>query len=157
MLWVKKMAMAMKIKLNWFDDVADVIEQKDDLKFLIGSVTLNIWGNLILGCTYFHHVLPAFNGEEYQASFGKYRKMAAAHQHELNKLEKKIRRLHKTYPEISENGLVFDDPEMIDLSIDIKFPIPFLLTDPYESAVLEKITPYISVLGPVHEIELVKE
>ena len=154
------MAVTTAIKLDWYEDMADVIELNDGRKFKVGIVLLEVWGKAIMGCTYYHHVLPTFTPCDPNLTIHDYRRGMDSHKYELKALRCKIRTLSRDHPEISEAALVLDDPDdpqLIDLSIRIPFSVPLSTDDPYEQAILEKIMPYIDLLGTVHAIEILKD
>ena len=154
------MASTAAIELSWYEDVADVIEWNGGQKFEVGTVSLEVWGKAIMGCTYHHHVLPTFTPVNRNLTLRDYRRGMNSHAYELKALRCKIRTLSRDHPEISEEALVLDDPDnpqLIDLSIRITFPVPLSTDGSYGQAVLEKILPYIDLLGTVHAIEILKE
>lgn len=147
------------IKLSWFRDVASVIEEKDGRSFEIGTVILETLANAIVGCTYYHHMLPAFEAPMKNVSLKKYKKRLDGYQNELNAVANKIKRLHHRFPEISEERFALDDPEFFDLAIPIPFTVPYPATatqSSYMGVILTKITPYVKLLGTCHELEILK-
>jgi len=139
------------IKLNWFQQTATVLEKKKGSLFEIGTLVLDIIADAIIGFTYYHHILPTSEtpNEEIPSQKNK-----------LIETIERINELNRNYPEISEENLNFDDserPELLDLAIFIRFVVPFLSNDPYQDAVLEKVQPYVKLLGSIHLIEILKE
>ena len=148
------MAAVMKIKLNWFEDVADVLEEEDGRLYEIGTVNLTTLGNGIIGCVYYHHIIPKLEPQDMDASIKNYQRIIKSHQRKLNKVMQKIRDINREYPEISTENLRTDGEYFIDLEIPIQFGAPIHPSDFYTPTILQKIIPYIQLLGGLHELEL---
>jgi hypothetical protein len=138
-----------QITLEWDDDSASVLEQEDGRFFEIGTVVLNTLAFAIVGCTYHHHMIPLSNDSKYKT----------AHRQQLTQIKNELKSLQASHPEISVKHLCADasgDPRFLDLAIPLDFPIPLLLSDPYQEQVLAKITPYTTLLKSVHNLELIR-
>ena len=136
-----------RIMLEWDDESASVLAQKDGRTFEIGTVILKTLAFTIVGCTYYHHLLAitcdATRSEMYQT--------------QLAKIRAGVDKLHRAHPEITAKNLHLDtprNPTFLDLRIPIKFPIPFLFTDSYSEQVQKRILPYTQLLKPVYNLEV---
>jgi hypothetical protein len=146
-----------KIQLQWFQDTADVLEQKDGRTYVIGTLTLHTLAGVIVGCTYYHHLLPVVDAGARGTRLKEYRTSLTTHNRKVADIVKQIRSLVKGFPEISENNIHVDDPDdpqFLDLAISIQFGLPFLPTDPYTHAIVERLRSYIQLVGSLHELEL---
>ena len=150
------------LKLSWFQDVASVIEENDGRSFEIGTVILETLANTVVGCTYYHHILLAYENSGGQASIGAYGKRIKAYQHKFKEAMDRIKKLRKSHPEIPEDCVDLDDPdepEFFDLSIPIPFPVPYrspATQRSYEAIILQQITNYVKILGTLHELEILR-
>ena len=136
-----------EITLDWEYDSAYVLEQKDGRTFEIGTVDLNTLALVIVGCTYYHHLIPLNCEEDYLKTHGD----------QIAQLREEIRGLHADHPEISPRRLRLNtprSPHFLDLAIKIQFSVPLLFSDPYKEYILEKIIPYTQVLTPIYNMEL---
>jgi len=136
-----------QITLDWEDEYASVLTQKDSRCFEIGTVFLKTLAYAIVGCTYFHHVVPVSEG----TTFSKSRKAQYSHAREA------IAVIERDHAEISVNNLRIDDPRnphFFDLAISLKFTVPLLFSDPYQEQVRTKILPYTQLLQPVYNLEV---
>jgi len=151
------MATEEKIQLQWFQDTADVLEQKNGRIYVIGTLTLHTLAGVIVGCTYYHHLLPALDATARGTHLKEYRTHLTAHSRKVTRVLKSIQGLSQEFPEVSEKNIQLDDPDdphFIDLSISIQFTLPLLPTDPYTPAIIDRLRPYIQLLGSLHEVEL---
>jgi hypothetical protein len=147
-----------QIELNWFEEVADVIEHHNDQRFLIGTVCLETLFTAIMGFTYYHHVTPLLEPNGTQ-SFNGYQTEVATHSQELDQIKQRITQLQTTHPEISARRLQLDnmeDPQFIDLAIPIRFTVPLPRQAPFDDHIRDRISPYIEMLGCLHDLELLK-
>ena len=154
---MEKVSKEIGIKLIWFQEMANVIDQNNGRSFEIGVVALNTVENAIIGCTYYHHMLPSFEGAEGASSLLTYQERIGSHQQDLEKIMNNIRKLYRDHPEVSVERLSLDDPDdpqFFDLAIPIKFPVPLLRSDSYMAAVQEKVVHYATLLGPLHVLEI---
>jgi len=136
-----------EITLEWDFESASVIEQKDGRFFEIGTVTLKLLAWAIVGCTYYHHLLPI--SEE---DICKERRSET-----LERARNEIWELHREHPEISVKHLRLDHPKhpcFYDVAIELQFGVPLLFSDPYQKKVLETIFPYTQLLKKVYNMEL---
>ena len=81
------MAGTAAIKLSWYEDVADVIEWNGGHKFEVGTVSLEVWGKAIMGCTYYHHVLLTFTPGNPNLTLRDYRRSMNSHAYELKEMD----------------------------------------------------------------------
>ena len=149
-----------QIRLRWFEDIADVIEVKNGRSFEIGTVTVTRLANTVVGCDYYHHTLSSLENAGMKSSIAMYSGKIGKYQRDLQEIRKKLQTLHEDHPEISEKHMRLDDPDdpqFFDLCIHINFPVPFLPTEPYQATILEKIRPYIELLGTIHALEIIRE
>jgi hypothetical protein len=136
-----------QITLDWEDEYASVLTEKDGRCFEIGTVVLKTLAYAIVGCTYYHHVLPVSDGTK----FSKSRKV------QYTRAKEVIASLERDHPEISVKNLRIDDarnPHFFDLAIPLKFTVPLLFSDPYQAQVSTKIHPYTQLLAPVYNLEV---
>jgi hypothetical protein len=87
--------------------------------------------------TYYHHILPS-----------PALRMGLL-DNPLDPIMTAIDRLHKIYPEISTDGLIFDNveaPELVDLGIDIHIPADTWEMDILQSFIVGKIALYIHII-----------
>jgi hypothetical protein len=130
-----------QITLEWDDDSASVLEQENGRFFEIGTVVLNTLAFAIVGCTYYHHLMPLSNDSKYKT----------VHRQQLTQIKSELKQLQANHPEISARHLYADasgDPRFLDLAIPLEFPIPLLLSDSYQEQVLAKIVKTTPSLFP---------
>ncbi len=140
------MAQDTHLFLDWNEEEANVIEQQDGRSFEVGRVTLRTLTGIIVGCIYYHYLLPmAIVRQEGRGAGSAYQRIL---QH--------LRTLHIIYPEIAADQLRQRSSKFLELAIPIQFPVPFHPTDPYAQTVLDRITPYIHSLGTTHLFEILR-
>jgi hypothetical protein len=135
-----------QIVLDWDFDYASVLEQKDGHIFEIGMVILETLAFAIVGCTYYHHMMPLTCNV----------KALKQYQDQVAQFKEELQVLHRTYPEISPKRLRQDtprNPHFLDLAIPLTFAVPLLPTDAYQKQVLQKILPYTKLLKPIYVME----
>ena len=135
-----------RILLDWDYDYASVLEQKDGRIFEIGMVTLDTLAFAIVGCTYYHHMMPLTCNV----------KALKQDQDQVAQFKEEIQALHTIHPEISPKRLRQDiprNPHFLDLAIPLKFTVPLLPKDAYHEQILHKILPYTKLLKPIYVME----
>jgi len=136
-----------RITLEWEYDSGSVLEHKDGRIFEIGTVVLERLAFAIVGCTYYHHIMPLNCNI----------KMMPRYYDQNVQFREELQALHATYPEISPKHLRQDtprNPHFLDLAIRLKFTVPLLFTDAYQEQILKKILPYTTLLKPIYTMEL---
>jgi len=156
-----------QIELNWYEDITDVIEIYNERSFMIGTVALDTLANAVVGFTYYHHMISVvtqpegFVITESDGSVKGYRKILRLHERKVGRLVKRIRRIHRDYPEIDKDRLVFDNSEnamFIDLKVSETFPIPLLRSNhSFISNILERVRFYSLLLGTIDDYEILKK
>ena len=136
-----------EITLEWDFESASVIAQKDGRFFEIGTVTLKLLAWAIVGCTYYHHLLPVsaddLCSEKYSEAF--------------DRVKNEVKELQREDPAISVKHLRLDHPRhlcFLDLAVKLKFPVPLPFLELYDAKICDKILPYTKLLKPVYNMEL---
>ncbi|MHA1649822.1 MAG: hypothetical protein ACTSYB_06495 [Candidatus Helarchaeota archaeon] len=142
--------------LEWYQGTGTVYEHLNEHTYEIGTVSLKTLTNAIVGCVYYHHILPVLEINE-KWNFEEYQKALKSHQRKIKRITRRLKKYQKIYPGLAEAKLAKIDPFFIDVAIPINFPVPFLRSDPYNKAIIEKITPYIFILNPLRLLEVIKE
>ena len=146
-----------RIMLDWYQDVASVFKQSNGHTFAIGTVVLKRLAMAVVGCTYYHHIIPRFGGER-EISRKEYRGTLKTDSRAIRELLKRLGNLEREYPEISGERLQLDEEEhFIDLAIAIEFAVPYQPTEPYDLAIQEAVLKYAGLLGRPQAMEILEK
>lgn len=158
------MAHELDIRLDWYEEYANVRWHRNGHAFEIGTLSLDRLSTAIIGFTYAHHMLPIYNMEHSKTLLG-HRIALGFDRLFVELVKEKIQQLHLRYPEISVKKLLKDDlndPQFYDQVISLslrpinaaQFQNDRETRTVLETFILQRIKKYCTILGVAPWIEV---